>query len=55
VRACSLRLTNVYAHGKLMKHNRQGFIGGSFVSRGIEDKVMQTTGMVTAPRLRLRG
>ena len=27
VRACSLRLTNVYGPRQLIKHNRQGFIG----------------------------
>ncbi len=27
VRACSLRLTNTYGPGQLVKHNRQGFIG----------------------------
>ena len=27
LRACSLRLTNTYGPGQLVKHNRQGFIG----------------------------
>ena len=27
IRSCSLRLTNTYGPGQLMKHNRQGFIG----------------------------
>ena len=27
VRACSLRLTNVYGPRQLIRHNRQGFIG----------------------------
>jgi UDP-glucose 4-epimerase len=40
VRACSLRLTNVYGPRQLIKHNRQGFIGWfirlSIEGRGIE-------------------
>jgi UDP-glucose 4-epimerase len=35
VRACSLRLTNVYGPRQLIKHNRQGFIGW-FVRLAIE-------------------
>ena len=37
VRACSLRLTNVYGPRQLIKHNRQGFIGW-FIRLAIEDK-----------------
>jgi UDP-glucose 4-epimerase len=37
VRACSLRLTNVYGPRQLIKHNRQGFIGW-FVRLTIENK-----------------
>ena len=33
VRACSLRLTNVYGPRQLLKHNRQGFLPGSSASR----------------------
>ena len=36
VRACSLRLTNVYGPRQLLKHNRQGFIGW-FIRLAIED------------------
>src|SRR4029077_1072972 len=36
VRACSLRLTNVYGPRQLIKHNRQGFIGW-FIRLAIED------------------
>ena len=35
VRACSLRLTNVYGPRQLIKHNRQGFIGW-FIRQAIE-------------------
>ena len=37
VRACSLRLTNVYGPRQLIKHNRQGFIGW-FIRLAIEDQ-----------------
>ena len=37
VRACSLRLTNVYGPRQLIKHNRQGFIGW-FIRLAIEDR-----------------
>ena len=37
VRACSLRLTNVYGPRQLLKHNRQGFIGW-FIRLAIEDR-----------------
>ncbi len=35
IRACSLRLTNVYGPRQLVKHNRQGFIGW-FIRRAVE-------------------
>jgi len=43
VRACSLRLTNVYGPRQLLKHNRQGFIGW-FIRLAIEDRVIQIYG-----------
>jgi UDP-glucose 4-epimerase len=43
VRACSLRLTNVYGPRQLIKHNRQGFIGW-FIRTAIEDKPIQIYG-----------
>ena len=43
VRACSLRLTNVYGPRQLIKHNRQGFIGW-FVRMAIEDGEIQIYG-----------
>ena len=43
VRACSLRLTNVYGPRQLMRHNRQGFIGW-FIRLAIEDKEIQIFG-----------
>jgi UDP-glucose 4-epimerase len=43
VRACSLRLTNVYGPRQLIKHNRQGFIGW-FIRLAIEDKSIQIYG-----------
>src|SRR4029078_7949355 len=43
VRACSLRLTNVYGPRQLLKHNRQGFI--SRVSRlALEGREIQIYG-----------
>ena len=39
VRACSLRLTNVYGPRQLIRHNRQGFIGW-FIRLAIEDGVI---------------
>ena len=36
VRACSLRLTNVYGPRLLIKHNRQGFIAW-FIRLALED------------------
>ena len=43
VRACSLRLTNVYGPRQLMKHNRQGFIAW-FIRLAIEDHEIQIYG-----------
>jgi UDP-glucose 4-epimerase len=43
VRACSLRLTNVYGPRQLLKHNRQGFIGW-FIRQVIEDREIQIYG-----------
>jgi UDP-glucose 4-epimerase len=43
VRACSLRLTNVYGPRQLIRHNRQGFIGW-FIRLAIENKEIQIFG-----------
>ena len=43
VRACSLRLTNVYGPRQLIRHNRQGFIGW-FIRLAIEDGEIQLYG-----------
>jgi UDP-glucose 4-epimerase len=43
VRACSLRLTNVFGPRQLIRHNRQGFIGW-FIRRVIEDGTIQIYG-----------
>jgi UDP-glucose 4-epimerase len=43
VRACSLRLTNVYGPRQLLKHNRQGFIGW-FIRLAIENQPIQIFG-----------
>jgi UDP-glucose 4-epimerase len=43
VRACSLRLTNVYGPRQLLKHNRQGFIGW-FIRLAIEGREIQIFG-----------
>ena len=43
VRACSLRLTNVYGPRQLVKHNRQGFIGW-FIRLAIEDREIEIYG-----------
>ncbi len=43
VRACSLRLTNVYGPRQLIKHNRQGFIAW-FIRLAIEDRTIQIYG-----------
>jgi UDP-glucose 4-epimerase len=43
VRACSLRLTNIYGPRQLVRHNRQGFIGW-FVRLVVEDQQIQIFG-----------
>ena len=43
VRACSLRLTNVYGPRQLIKHNRQGFIGW-FIRLAVEGQTIQIYG-----------
>jgi UDP-glucose 4-epimerase len=43
VRACSLRLTNVYGPRQLIRHSRQGFIGW-FIRLAIEDKTIEIYG-----------
>jgi UDP-glucose 4-epimerase len=43
VRACSLRLTNVYGPRQLVKHNRQGFIGW-FIRLAVEGGEIQIYG-----------
>src|SRR5215208_6596971 len=43
IRACSLRLTNVYGPRQLLKHNRQGFIAW-FIRQAIEDREIQIYG-----------
>jgi len=43
VRACSLRLTNVYGPRQLIKHNRQGFIGW-FIRLAIENRTIPIYG-----------
>jgi UDP-glucose 4-epimerase len=43
VRACSLRLTNVYGPRQLLKHNRQGFIGW-FIRLAIEGRPIEIYG-----------
>jgi UDP-glucose 4-epimerase len=43
VRACSLRLTNVYGPRQLIRHNRQGFIGW-FIRLAIENQEIQVYG-----------
>jgi UDP-glucose 4-epimerase len=43
VRACSLRLTNVYGPRQLIKHNRQGFIGW-FIRLALEGREIQVFG-----------
>ena len=43
MRACSLRLTNVYGPRQLIKHNRQGFIGW-FIRLAIEGREIQIYG-----------
>ena len=43
VRACSLRLTNVYGPRQLIRHNRQGFIGW-FIRLALENRTIQIYG-----------
>jgi UDP-glucose 4-epimerase len=43
IRACSLRLTNVYGPRQLIRHNRQGFIGW-FIRHAIEGRPIQVYG-----------
>jgi UDP-glucose 4-epimerase len=43
VRACALRLTNVYGPRQLIRHNRQGFIGW-FIRRALEGAEIQIYG-----------
>jgi UDP-glucose 4-epimerase len=43
IRACSLRLTNVYGPRQLIRHNRQGFIGW-FIRLAIEGREIQVFG-----------
>jgi UDP-glucose 4-epimerase len=43
VRACSLRLTNIYGPRQLIKHNRQGFIGW-FIRLALDDQEIQIFG-----------
>jgi len=43
VRACSLRLTNVYGPRQLIRHSRQGFIGW-FIRLAIEKRTIQIYG-----------
>lgn len=43
IRACSLRMTNVYGPRQLIKHNRQGFIGW-FIRLAVEGKKIQIYG-----------
>ncbi len=43
VRACSLRLTNVYGPRQLIRHQRQGFIGW-FIRLAIEDREIEVYG-----------
>jgi UDP-glucose 4-epimerase len=43
LRACSLRLTNVYGPRQLIRHDRQGFIGW-FIRLALEDREIQIFG-----------
>ena len=43
IRACALRLTNVYGPRQLLKHNRQGFIGW-FIRLALENQEIQVFG-----------
>ena len=54
VRACSLRLTNVYGPRQLIKHNRQGFIAW-FIRQAIENQTISILRRrLAASRFRLR-
>ena len=44
VRACSLRLTNIYGPRQLIRHNRQGFIGW-FIRLALEGQEIQIYGV----------
>ena len=43
IRACSLRLSNIYGPRQLIKHNRQGFIGW-FIRLAVEDQEIEIFG-----------
>jgi UDP-glucose 4-epimerase len=43
IKACSLRLTNVYGPRQLLKHDRQGFIGW-FIRLALEDREIRVYG-----------
>ena len=43
VRACALRLTNVYGPRQLLRHNRQGFIGW-FIRLVLENQQIEVFG-----------
>jgi UDP-glucose 4-epimerase len=49
VRACSLRLTNIFGPRQLIKHNRQGFLAW-FIRLAIEDKTIEIYGDGTQVR-----
>src|SRR3981189_1824732 len=49
VRACSLRLTNVYGPRQLLKHNRQGFVAW-FIRLVLEDREIEIFGDGTQRR-----
>ncbi len=54
VRACSLRLTNIYGPRQLVKHNRQGFIGW-FIRLAVEGReIADLRRRLAAARLRVR-
>src|SRR5467141_859914 len=49
IRACSLRLTNVYGPRQLLKHNRQGFVAW-FIRLVLEDREIEIFGDGTQRR-----
>ena len=49
IRACSLRLTNVYGPRQLIKHSRQGFVGW-FIRLALENREIQIFGDGTQVR-----